>query len=59
MNNLREACQIQVLAGRDRLIAIDRPIMESFPAELARAQGNDAWPGLLRKLDRLDPTYKD
>jgi ribulose-5-phosphate 4-epimerase/fuculose-1-phosphate aldolase len=58
MNSLREACRIQVLAGRDHLIQIEPQVASTFAAELARAQGNDAWPGLLRKLERLDPSYK-
>lgn len=59
MNNLREACMIQVLAGREGLIQIPKDVTRDFQQELRRAQGNDAWPGLMRKLDRLDPTYKD
>lgn len=59
MNGLVRSCKIQLLAGRENLVHIDDGILATFEEELARAQGNDPWPGLLRKLDRLDPTYKD
>lgn len=60
MYNLVQACRVQVLAGRgDDLVRIAPEILEQFPAELHRPQGNFAWPGLLRKLDRLDRTWRD
>ena len=58
--SLNKACQVQLLAGpTEELIQIPEDILETFPAELKRAQGNNPWPGLLRKLDRLDPSSKD
>jgi len=63
-HNLRKACRIQVMAGADgcELVEVPTPILETFPVEIMRAasgEGNDAWPGLLRKLERLDPGFKD
>jgi len=61
MNSLRYACQVQLLAGRgDDLIQLPPEIIEAFREEirLGPAVGNP-WPGLLRRLDRMDPTYKD
>jgi len=59
------ACAIQVRAGHDR-----EGMTELHPALVAGARqqakvvskslgGQLAWPGLLRKLDRLDPSYRD
>jgi hypothetical protein len=59
------ACTIQVRAGHDREGLIEIP-----PALIAGARqqasvvskslgGQLAWPGLLRKLDRIDPSYRD
>jgi len=59
------ACMIQVRAqaGGGALIPID-PRIIATAQEQARvvtnaAGGKLAWPGLLRKLDRMDPTYRD
>jgi ribulose-5-phosphate 4-epimerase/fuculose-1-phosphate aldolase len=59
------ACMIQVraLAGGGELIAIDPRIIASAEqqAETAtkEALGALPWPALLRKLDRIDPSYRD
>jgi ribulose-5-phosphate 4-epimerase/fuculose-1-phosphate aldolase len=58
MHGLVRSCQIQLLAGRERLIPIGADLLSTFQEELKRAQGNDPWPGLLRKLDRLDPSWR-
>lgn len=61
MAQLRKACRVQVLAGFGRdLIHLPQPILDSMAEEIRRgpAVGN-VWLGLLRKLDRLDPSYKD
>jgi ribulose-5-phosphate 4-epimerase/fuculose-1-phosphate aldolase len=61
MYRLRYACEVQLLAGRGAdLIHLSPEVIESFRTEiqLGTAVGNP-WPGLLRKLDRMDPTYKD
>lgn len=60
---LESTCQIQVSAqAGGELIMIDPKIMESMPAVIEMAtkgQGaNIAWSALLRKLDRVDPSYK-
>ncbi|HEY2032187.1 MAG TPA: class II aldolase/adducin family protein [Rhizomicrobium sp.] len=60
MHGLNKACLVQLLAGRsEELIHLPESILAGFPAEITRAQGNNPWPGMLRKLDRLDPSYKD
>ena len=59
------ACTIQVRAqsGGGELIPIDPQIIADAPAQVKQATrssgGALAWPGLLRKLDRLDPSYRD
>lgn len=58
MNGLVRSCRIQLIAGRDRLVMLDAAMLATFAGELQRAQGNDPWPGLMRKLDRLDPGYR-
>lgn len=58
------ACTIQVRAqsGGGTLIPIDPQIIADAPAQVRQATrssgGALAWPGLLRKLDRLDPSYR-
>ena len=59
------ACAIQVRAqaGGGELIPIDPRIIATAQAQaklVTRGAGGAlAWPGLLRKLDRLDPSYRD
>lgn len=55
-------CQIQVTAqsGGSELLHVDRRIVEGIGQAL-KVQGSDGamvWPALLRKLDRIDPGYK-
>jgi ribulose-5-phosphate 4-epimerase/fuculose-1-phosphate aldolase len=58
------ACMIQVRAqaGGGELIAIDPGIVETARQQaetVTRAAGGAlAWPALLRKLDRIDPSYR-
>jgi ribulose-5-phosphate 4-epimerase/fuculose-1-phosphate aldolase len=58
------ACAIQVRAqaGGGELIPIDQRIIAGAKAQVKTvtrgAGGTLAWPGLLRKLDRLDPGYR-
>src|SRR5262245_59940240 len=58
------ACTIQVRAqaGGEELIAIDPRIIAGAGAAARQvtrsAGGRLAWPGLLRKLDRIDPSYR-
>jgi ribulose-5-phosphate 4-epimerase/fuculose-1-phosphate aldolase len=57
-------CRIQVraLAGNRELVPIDPRIIGGAQAQAKQvtrgAGGALAWPGLLRKLDRIDPSYK-
>jgi ribulose-5-phosphate 4-epimerase/fuculose-1-phosphate aldolase len=65
MYMLERACRIQILAqsGDGVLLPIAEPILENVAAQLGAAmvgQGAQlAWPGLLRKLDRIDPSYRE
>ena len=62
---LQKACEVQVLAqaGGGELIAIPQAIVEGIRQAsrvvLRQAGGMIAWPGILRKLDRLDPAWRD
>jgi ribulose-5-phosphate 4-epimerase/fuculose-1-phosphate aldolase len=64
MFTLERACEIQVLAqsGGGALIPIPKPILDGARAQSAQVTrglgGALAWPGLLRKMDRLDPSYR-
>jgi ribulose-5-phosphate 4-epimerase/fuculose-1-phosphate aldolase len=62
---LERACRIQILAqsGSSTLLQVSEPILENVATQLSAVtvgQGAQlAWPGLLRKLDRIDPSYRD
>ena len=62
---LQKACEVQVRAqaGGGELIPIAKPILEGIrkaSKEVTRqAGGMIAWPGILRKLDRIDPSWRD
>jgi len=62
---LETACQIQLLAQSTggELVQVPQPIVEGITAqaeEVTKGLGGDlAWPGLLRKLDRRDRSYRD
>lgn len=64
---LERACETQVLmlsAGRDALHAppeetIAKVALQSSPAGMGLVAERLAWPALLRKLDRIDPSYRD
>lgn len=64
MYTFENACAIQVRAqsGGAPLIPIDPRILSGARAmakDVTRAAGGAlAWPGLLRKLDRIDPSYR-
>lgn len=59
------ACMIQVRAqaGGGELIPIAKPILDGIQKQVQMVTrglgGALAWPGLLRKLDRVNPGYKD
>ncbi len=58
------ACQIQLLAqgAGGTLIDVPEPIVAGIQAQAEQVTrglgGQLVWPGLLRKLDRIDPSYK-
>jgi len=62
---LERACRIQILAqsGGATLLPVPEAILKNVAAQLSAVtvgQGAQlAWPGLLRKLDRLDPSYRE
>lgn len=64
MFNLQRACEIQVLAqsGGAELTRVDGRIVSGVKANVEAVTkgggGALAWPGLLRRLDRTDPSYK-
>jgi ribulose-5-phosphate 4-epimerase/fuculose-1-phosphate aldolase len=66
MYALQRACETQLLAqsGGAELLSVDPRIVAGVKANVAAVTkglggGGIAWPGLLRKLDRVDPSYKD
>lgn len=62
---LQRACSIQVLAqsGGRELIPISDKILAGVEAQskiVLKGSGSDlVWPAMLRKLDRIDPSYRD
>ena len=62
---MQKACEIQVaaLAGDRPLTPVPQPIIDKIQSEgdkVTSSQGGLlAWPGLLRKLDRIDPSFRD
>jgi ribulose-5-phosphate 4-epimerase/fuculose-1-phosphate aldolase len=62
---LERACRIQILAqaGSATLLPVSEPILGNVASQLSAVtvgQGAQlAWPGLLRKLDRIDPSYRE
>jgi hypothetical protein len=62
---LERACKIQILAqaGGGELLEIPDPIIGRVGTQLSAVmvgQGSAlTWPGLLRKLDRIDPSYRE
>src|SRR5262249_45380017 len=67
MYYLETSCAIQVRAqsGGGELIPVRKQIIDTAPGQLARAaragggRGKLVWPGLLRRLDRLDASYRN
>jgi hypothetical protein len=65
MWGLEAACRAQVaaMACNTKLNDMPRSIIEKSEAAYApgatREYGTKEWPGLLRMLDRLDPSYRD
>jgi ribulose-5-phosphate 4-epimerase/fuculose-1-phosphate aldolase len=65
MYALETACQIQIMAQSSGgvLVQIPQPVVDGIQAQaeqvLKGLGGALAWPGLLRKLDRRDASYRD
>jgi ribulose-5-phosphate 4-epimerase/fuculose-1-phosphate aldolase len=65
MYALETACQIQVMAQSSgaSLVQVPKPIVDGIQAQaeivLKGLGGQLAWPGLLRKLDRIDPSFRE
>lgn len=65
MYNLQRSCEIQVLAqsGGSELISIQQPILDRIGEQVrvaTKGMGSAlVWPGLLRKLDKMDMSYRD
>jgi ribulose-5-phosphate 4-epimerase/fuculose-1-phosphate aldolase len=63
--SLQRACEIQILAqsGGGKLVHISAPILAGIRKQVetvTRGMGADlVWPGLLRKLDRVDASYRE
>jgi ribulose-5-phosphate 4-epimerase/fuculose-1-phosphate aldolase len=66
MYYLEASCAIQVRAqsGGGELIPVAKEIVDAAYTQMATSTPQDGrggliWPGLLRRLDRLDPSYRD
>jgi ribulose-5-phosphate 4-epimerase/fuculose-1-phosphate aldolase len=65
MYTLERSCEIQLLAeaGGAELVQISKPILDGITAQVkvvTKGLGADlVWPGLLRKLDSVDSSYRD
>ena len=65
MYNLERACEIQLMAeaGGAELVQIPQPILDGITAQMkvvTKGMGADiVWPALLRKLDKVDQSYRD
>ena len=65
MYNLERACEIQLMAeaGGGELVEISKPILKGIEAQVkvvTKGLGADlVWPGLLRKLDKIDSSYRE
>ncbi len=62
---LERACRIQILAqaGGGKLIPISKEVLQQVAAQetvvVTGGPGRLVWPGLLRKLDRMNANYQD
>ena len=62
---LETACQIQLLAqsSGNELVRVPQPVVEGIEAQAEQVTrglgGRLVWPGILRKLDRMDSSYRD
>jgi ribulose-5-phosphate 4-epimerase/fuculose-1-phosphate aldolase len=59
------ACRIQIMAqsGGSQLIPVAEPILQGIHGQVEQVTkglgGDLVWPALLRKLDRIDPSYRE
>ncbi len=62
---LENSCRIQILAQSDGagLVSVPQPIVDGIRAQVDVVTqglgGEIAWPALLRKIDRLDPSFRE
>ena len=62
---LQKACEVQIRAqaGGGELVPIAKPILDGIrkasKTVTRQAGGMIAWPGILRKLDRIDPSWRE
>ena len=62
---LETACQVQLMAQStgNELIQVPQPIVDGIQAQAEQVtrgmMGDLVWPALLRKLDRIDPTFRN
>ncbi len=62
---LERACRIQILAqsGGGELVTVPDQVLRGVAGQMSAVtvgQGAElTWPGLLRKLDRIDPSYQE
>ncbi len=65
MYSLQTACEIQIAAqaGGGKLTPVATPIVDGIRAQaevvLKNVGADIAWPGVLRKLNRLDPSFRE
>lgn len=64
MFTFQRACEVQLLAqsGGAALVAVSPDIIKGIAAQAKQTLGdggaNRAWPAIMRKMDRLDPSYR-
>jgi ribulose-5-phosphate 4-epimerase/fuculose-1-phosphate aldolase len=64
-HRLELACrsQLAAMACNTKLVSVSQPVLEqtwsNYQPQTRRAYGVMEWPALLRKLDRIDPTYRN
>jgi ribulose-5-phosphate 4-epimerase/fuculose-1-phosphate aldolase len=65
MYNLQRACEMQILAqsGGSELVTIPKQILDHIAAQakvVTKGMGGGlVWPGLIRKLDKIDPSFRE
>lgn len=61
LSSLQKACQVQVLAGRgEDLIQMSEDVINLLRSDIMKGPSlGNLWQSMLRRLDRIDPSYKD